>query len=127
MVTVYKNISQKKKILRNRNRDSCEKSATGEENTGILRIPAGITNLGALLEPSLPKAAAEYSVDNQEVLAAENSMQGWLSLFWYLIEAEERGDNRAPNPALMEFAARARTSAFTTPLHDHTKRARDDD
>ncbi len=35
-----------KKFLRNRNRDSCEKSATGEENTGILRIPAGITNLG---------------------------------------------------------------------------------
>ena len=35
-----------KKFLRNRNRDSCEKSATGEENTGILRIPVGITNLG---------------------------------------------------------------------------------
>jgi hypothetical protein len=36
-----------KKLLRNRNRDSCEKSATDteEENTGILRIPAGITNL----------------------------------------------------------------------------------
>ena len=81
----------------------------------------------ALLEPSLPKAAAEYSVDNQEVLAAENSMQGWLSLFRYLIEAEERGDARAPNPALMEFAARARASAFTTPLRDHTKRTRDGD
>jgi hypothetical protein len=36
---------EEKKFLRNRNRDSCEKSATGEENTGILRIPAGITNL----------------------------------------------------------------------------------
>ena len=36
-----------KKFRRNRNRDSCEKSATGAENTGILRIPAGITNLGA--------------------------------------------------------------------------------
>ncbi len=80
----------------------------------------------ALLEPSLPKAAAEYSVDNQEVLAAENSMQGWLSLFRYLIKAEERGDARAPNPALTEFAARARASAFTTPLRDHTKRTRDD-
>jgi len=34
-----------KKFRRNRNRDSCEKSATGAENTGILRIPAGITNL----------------------------------------------------------------------------------
>jgi hypothetical protein len=81
----------------------------------------------ALLEPSLPKAAAKYSEDNQEVLAAENLMQGWLSLFWYLIEAEERGDARAPNPALTEFAARACVSAFTTPLRDHTKRARDND
>ena len=34
-----------KMFLRNRNHDSCEKSATGAENTGILRIPAGITNL----------------------------------------------------------------------------------
>jgi hypothetical protein len=81
----------------------------------------------ALLEPSLPKAATEYSVDNYEVLAAKNSMQGWLSLFRYLIEAEERGDIRAPNPALTEFAARARATAFTTPLRDITKRARDDD
>ena len=54
-------------------------------------------------------------------------MQGWLSLFRYLIEAEERGDARAPNPALTEFAARACVSAFTTPLRDHTKRAGDDD
>ena len=53
-------------------------------------------------------------------------MQGWLSLFWYLMEAEERGDVRAPNPALTEFAARARVSAFTTPLRKNTKRARDD-
>ena len=35
----------KKKLRRNRNRDSCGKSATGTENTGIRRIPAGITNL----------------------------------------------------------------------------------
>ena len=34
-----------KKFRRNRNRDFCEKSTTGAENTGILRIPAGITNL----------------------------------------------------------------------------------
>jgi hypothetical protein len=83
----------------------------------------------ALLDPSLPKAAAEYSEDNHEVLAAENSMQGWLSLFRfrYLVEAEEQGDVRAPNPALTEFAARARASAFTTPLRDTTKRARDDE
>ena len=32
-----------KKFQRNRNRDSCEKSATETENTGIRRIPAGIT------------------------------------------------------------------------------------
>jgi hypothetical protein len=30
---------------RNRNRDSCEKNATGTENTEIRRIPAGIGNL----------------------------------------------------------------------------------
>ena len=71
--------------------------------------------------------AAEYSKQNHEVLVAEHSMQGWLSLFRYLVEAEEQGDVRAPNPALTEFAARARVSAFTTPLRDTTKRARDDE
>jgi len=35
-----------KKLRRNRNCDSCGKSATGTENTGIRRIPAGICNLG---------------------------------------------------------------------------------
>jgi hypothetical protein len=35
-----------KKLRRNRNRDSCEKSAAGTENKGIRRIPAGIGNLG---------------------------------------------------------------------------------
>jgi hypothetical protein len=35
----------KKKLRRNRNRESCGKSATGTENTGIRRIPAGICNL----------------------------------------------------------------------------------
>ena len=35
-----------KKLRRNRNCDSCEKRATGTENTGIRRIPAGIGNLG---------------------------------------------------------------------------------
>jgi hypothetical protein len=34
-----------KKLWRNRNRDSCEKNATGTENAGIRRIPAGIRNL----------------------------------------------------------------------------------
>jgi hypothetical protein len=33
------------RLQRNRNRDSCEKNATGPEKTGIWRIPAGITNL----------------------------------------------------------------------------------
>ena len=32
-------------LRRNRNHDSCEKSVTGMENTGIRRIPAGICNL----------------------------------------------------------------------------------
>ena len=36
----------KKNLWRNRNRDSCGKSATGTENTGIRRIPTGICNLG---------------------------------------------------------------------------------
>ena len=35
-----------KKLRRNRNRDSCEKNATGVEKTGIRRIPAGMGNLG---------------------------------------------------------------------------------
>jgi len=40
----------------------------------------------ALLDPLLPKAAAKCFEDNHEVLAAENSMQGWLSLFRYLVK-----------------------------------------
>jgi hypothetical protein len=35
-----------KKLRQNRNRDSCEKSATGAEKTEIWRIPTRITNLG---------------------------------------------------------------------------------
>ncbi len=38
-----------KKIRRNRNRDSCEKSATGAEKTGIRMIPAGIGNLALII------------------------------------------------------------------------------
>ena len=60
---------------------------------------------------------------NQEVLVAKNSMQGWLSLFWYLIDVEECGNAWAPNPGLTEFAARARAPAFTTPLCNSSKRA----
>ncbi len=42
----FKNYALKKKLRWNRNRDSCEKSATGTEKKGIQRIPAGIGNLG---------------------------------------------------------------------------------
>jgi hypothetical protein len=45
-----------KKFRRNRNHDSCEKSATGAENAGILRIPAGITNLALVLHQFLTMA-----------------------------------------------------------------------
>ncbi len=48
-----------KKFLRNRNHDSCEKSATEEENTGILRIPAGITNLAL---PMMYLFIGEFSI-----------------------------------------------------------------
>jgi len=40
-VIPVKKVPQERKIQES----SCEKSATGAENTGILRIPAGITNL----------------------------------------------------------------------------------
>jgi hypothetical protein len=72
--------------------------------------------LRALFKPSLPKAAAKYSANNREVLEVTNSMEGWLSLFRYLIEAEARGAETGPNPELASFATRARQSAFTTPL-----------
>jgi hypothetical protein len=81
--------------------------------------------LRAFLEPSLPKAAAEYSPDNKEVLEATNLMEGWLSLFHYLIEAEARGGARGPNLELASFASRARQSAFKTPLRNNgSKRSR---
>jgi hypothetical protein len=38
-----------KKLRRNSNPDSCEKNATGTENAGIWRIPAGICNLACRL------------------------------------------------------------------------------
>ena len=52
----------------------------------------------ALLEPSLPKVAVEYSINNKEVLDAKNSMEVWFSLFQDLIKAEARGAARALNP-----------------------------
>jgi hypothetical protein len=42
---VFRQTTLKKRLRRNRNRDSCGKSAPGTENTGIRRIPAGICNL----------------------------------------------------------------------------------
>jgi hypothetical protein len=41
-----------KMFRRNRNHDSCKKNATGTENIGIRRIPAGTGNLGAALSLS---------------------------------------------------------------------------
>ena len=80
--------------------------------------------LRAFLDPSLPRAAAEHSPDNKEVLKATNSMEGWLSLFRYLVDAEARGDGRGSNPELAGFASRARQSAFKTPLRENgTKRS----
>ena len=83
----------------------------------------------ALLEPMLPQAAAEHSSDNKEVLEEENSMEGWLSVFRYLIKAEARGNMNSPTNAagLTEFAARAHNLAFATPLQDNTKCTRDGD
>jgi hypothetical protein len=80
--------------------------------------------LRAFLKPSLPKAAAKYSPDKKEVLEVTNFMEGWLSLFRYLIEAEARGDKRGPNPELASFASQAWQSAFKTPLRDNAKRSR---
>jgi hypothetical protein len=83
----------------------------------------------ALLEPTLPRVVAEHSSDNKEVLEDENSMEGWLSIFRYLIKAEARGNTNSPTNAagLTEFAARARNLAFATPLQDNTKRVQDGD
>ena len=81
--------------------------------------------LRAYLEPSLPKAAAERSSDNKEVLGGINSMEGWLSLFRYLTDVEARGGGEEVNPGLVGFVARAQLSAFKTPLRDNSKRTRD--
>ncbi len=48
-------------LRRNRNHDSCEKSATGTENTGIRRIPAGICNLGCCYWSSLPPSQTYWN------------------------------------------------------------------
>ena len=78
----------------------------------------------AFLDPSLPREAAEHSPDNKEVLEATNLMEGWLSLFRYLVNTEARGDGIGSNPELAGFASWARQSAFKTPLRDNgTKRA----
>ena len=91
-------------------------------------LHCGIREPWALLELFLPSAATEYSVDNKEVLEAKNLMEGWLSLFGYLIEAEERKGARVPNPGLTNFATRACQLAFTTPLgnNNNSKRSHND-
>ena len=81
----------------------------------------GSSQLRALLELSLPRAAAEYSLDNQEVLENAILMEEWLSLFRFLIDAETQGAART-NPGLKGFATRARALAFTMPLRDNTSR-----
>jgi hypothetical protein len=81
---------------------------------------AGSSQLRALLEPSFPRAAAEYSLDNQEVLESVNLMEGWLSLFRFLIDAETQGAART-NPGLKGFATRSHKAAFTMPLRDNTR------
>ncbi len=86
----------------------------------------GSSQLRALLEPSLPRATAEYSSDNQEVLENANSMEGWLSLFRFLIDTKTQGATRT-NPGLKGFATRACAAAFTTPLWDNTRRPQDDE
>ena len=82
----------------------------------------GLNQLRVLLEPSLPRAAVEYSQDNREVLKNANSMEEWLSLFRFLIDAEAQRADRT-NPGLKGFNNRAWTTAFTTPLRDNTRRA----
>jgi hypothetical protein len=83
--------------------------------------------LWAFHKPSLPKAATKYSSNNKEVLEATNLMEGWLSLFCYLIEAEARGDKSGPNPEFASSTSWAWQSAFKTPLRDNgSKRSRYD-
>ncbi len=85
-----------------------------------------MSQLGALLESSLPRAAVEYSLDNHEVLENANSMEGWLSLLRFLIDTKAQGAARS-NPGLKGFATRARAAAFTTALRDNTRHPRDDE
>ncbi len=77
----------------------------------------------ALLEPSLPRAAAERSQDDREMLASENTVEGWMSLFCYMVDVQARGGPKLPNDALLDFATKVRLSGFTMPLLS-TKRAR---
>ncbi len=80
----------------------------------------GSSQLRALLESSPPRTAVEYSLDNHEVLENANSMERWLSLFRFLIDAKAQGEARS-NPGLKGFTTRARAEAFTTPLRDNAR------
>ena len=84
---------------------------------------AGSNQPKALLEPSLPRVAAEHSQEDREMLASENTVEAWMSLFRYMIDVQARGGPRVPNDGLLDFAAKVRRSGFTTPLLS-SKRAR---
>jgi hypothetical protein len=49
-------------------------------------------------------------------------MEGWLSLFRYLVDAESRGGGGGSNLELAGFASRARQSAFKTPLRENVSK-----
>ncbi len=84
----------------------------------------GSSQLRALLESSPPRPAVEYSLDNHEVLENPNSMERWISLFRFLIDAKTQGAARS-KPGLKGFTTRAHAEAFTTPLRDNTRRPQD--
>jgi len=80
-------------------------------------------NTMGLFGPFTPQGSRQALARQQGVLEFTNSMEGWLSLFQHLVDAEARGDGRGSNPELAGFASRARKSTFKTPLRDNgTKR-----
>ncbi len=109
-----------KKFLRNRNRDSCEKSATGEENTGILRIPAGITNLGLKPYSSFPGDSHHLMTHPRCSLLCST-----FSFCWLVLAGTTMTRKLSPSSPLMMTATRktpmTRTwtmTAMPCPLHD---------
>jgi hypothetical protein len=49
--------------------------------------------------------AAEHSQEDREMLASENTVEAWMSLFRYMIDVQARGGPRVPNDGLLDFAA----------------------